>query len=147
MISKSLGQTAGVSTKTELLLGGAATGRCGIDPHARLTFSWTVIPNIHGKNPNIPAQSGIYAYAEVTRQFGMPIEIKWKYIGKSKNLRQRISNGHDVRNEANTELRRWMNRHPARAELWFAPVPESELDLVEAQLVRSAQPDFNIRLR
>ena len=147
MATKSFGQTISAATETEWVLDGEATGRCRIHLHPRRTLAWTVIPNIHGKNPNIPAQSGIYAYAEVTRQFGMPIEIHWKYIGKSKNLRQRISNGHDVRNEANAELRRWMNRHPARAELWFAPVPESELNLVEAQLVRSAQPDFNIRLR
>lgn len=147
MGTNGFGQTASTVAETEWMLGDEATGRCRIHLHPRRTLSWTVIPNIHGKNPNIPAQSGIYAYAEVTRQFGMPIAIHWKYIGKSKNLRQRISNGHDVRNEANAELRRWMNRHPARAELWFAPVPEPDLNRVEAQLVRSAQPHFNIRLR
>jgi excinuclease UvrABC nuclease subunit len=136
-----------VRSKTVWVVGSEAKGKYAIQLSEPRPLAWTVLPNIHGKNFNIPTVSGIYAYAEVRRAFGLPVSVTWKYVGKSKNLKQRISNGHDVRNEANPRLRCWLNRHPAHAELWFAPVPEGELDAVESQLVRTAQPDFNIRLR
>ena len=147
MDRNSFDQTANVRNETMWVVGTEAQGRHAIHLPVRRAVSWTVLPNIHGKNFNIPALSGIYAYAEVQRDFGLPVSISWKYIGKSKNLKQRISNGHDVRNEANQRLRCWLNRHPVNAELWFAPVPRNDLGSVEAQLVRAAQPEFNTRLR
>ncbi len=108
--------------------------------------TWIALPNIHGKNHNIPVGSGIYAYAEVERAYGLPVTIRWKYIGKSKNLRQRISNGHDARFEKNPDLRRWLNRHPSNAELWFTQVDADALSQVEIHLIRNAHPDFNVRL-
>lgn len=147
MTCNGLDKTNNVGSETAWIVGSGSRGRHAIHVPVRRALSWTVLPNIHGKNFNIPPVSGIYAYAEVRRDFGLPISVTWKYIGRSKNLKQRISNGHDVRNEANPGLRCWLNRHPAHAELWFAAVPEPELGDVETQLVRTAQPEYNVRLR
>ena len=145
MNTNGFGQTANVRAQTTWALGGEDSGRCSILLPGQ-PLAWTTFPNIHGKNHNIPERSGIYAYAEVQREFGLPVAISWKYIGKSQNLRQRISSGHDPRFEANPELRRWLNRHPSNAELWFAPVDKGVLSRVEARLIRMARPDFNVRL-
>ncbi len=147
MASTSFDETTYIRNETDWVVGSEANGKHAIQLSKPRPLAWTILPNIHGKNFNIPPVSGIYAYAEVRRAFGLPVSVTWKYVGKSKNLKQRISNGHDVRNEANPRLRCWLNRHSASAELWFALVPEDELDAVESQLVRTAQPDFNIRLR
>ena len=107
------------------------------------TLSWVPLGSIHGKNHNIPSCSGIYAYGEVERVGGLPVQTKWVYIGKSCNLRKRIAVGHDVRRESNQELRTWFKKARKDVELWFAPVALSELDQVERALIRQVQPDFN----
>lgn len=104
---------------------------------------WTVCGGIHGKRQRIPAVSGIYAYAEVTRVAGLPVSTTWVYIGQSINLQQRILNGHDVRFEKNNRLRAWMRRTRCDAELWFAPVDAHDLDAVERDLVAAIKPAFN----
>jgi hypothetical protein len=110
-----------------------------------LKLRWTVVGGIHGKNSNIPAASGIYAYGEVQRVGGLPSSVSWVYIGQSVNLRQRIAVGHDMRFEKNRALRDWMRRTKRDAELWFAPVDQCSLDEVERQLVSLIQPMFNIQ--
>jgi excinuclease UvrABC nuclease subunit len=110
-------------------------------------IAWTSVPTVHGKNHNIPATSGIYAYGEVERIGGLPVRTRWVYIGKSRNLRTRIGNGHDPRRECNADLRVWLKRAKKDVELWFASVPEDELDAVERDFIRNVQPEFNIKLK
>lgn len=108
---------------------------------------WSTIGTVHGKNLNIPESPGVYGYAEVTRVQGLPVSVRWIYIGKATNLRRRISNGHDYRYEKNPRLRAWIGRNPRNAELWFACVEASDVDGVERSLIADIQPEFNINLK
>jgi excinuclease UvrABC nuclease subunit len=110
-------------------------------------LKWNAVCGAHGKNANIPAHSGIYAYAEVERLCGLIVSTRWVYIGQSRNLKQRISQGHDSRYERNEELRAWLKRNYANVELWFAHVEEGQLDEVERQLVGTIKPRFNKKLK
>jgi excinuclease UvrABC nuclease subunit len=113
--------------------------------NARL--KWRAVCGGHGKNVNIPTHSGIYAYAEVERHCGLVVSTRWMYIGQSRNLKQRISQGHDSRYERNEELRVWLKRNYENVELWFAHVNEEQLDEVERQLVGRIKPLFNKKLK
>lgn len=108
---------------------------------------WTPVRTVHGKSNNIPESSGIYAYGEVIRIGGLPVQTRWVYVGKSKNLRTRIGFGHDARRETNTELKSWLKKSKINVELWFAPVAQDELDSVEKQMIFEIQPDFNRNLK
>lgn len=110
-------------------------------------LQWTTLATVHGKNLNIPEASGVYAYAEVTRVQGLPVSVRWVYIGKACNLRNRISNGHDRRFEKNALLRAWLGRSRQNVELWFARVAEADLDVVERSLIASIRPEFNTNLK
>jgi excinuclease UvrABC nuclease subunit len=116
-------------------------------PGAVQKLQWSTVATVHGKNLNIPEASGVYGYAEVTRVQGLPVVVRWVYIGKGLNLRRRISNGHDPRYEKNIRLRNWLRRSGRNLELWFARVDARELDIVERSLVRDIQPEFNINLK
>lgn len=108
---------------------------------------WTTLATVHGKNLNIPEAPGVYGYAEVRRVQGLPVEVRWMYIGKARNLRRRISNGHDARYEKNPRLRSWLGRCRGDVELWFARVDETDLDRVERSLIVDIQPIFNSNLK
>lgn len=112
-----------------------------------MKLQWSTVATVHGKNLNIPESSGVYGYAEVTRVHGLPVAVRWVYIGKGLNLRRRISNGHDLRYERNVHLRNWLRRSNRNVELWFARVDEQDLDRVERSLVRDIQPEFNTNLK
>jgi excinuclease UvrABC nuclease subunit len=107
------------------------------------TLSWVSIGSVHGKSHSIPSCPGIYAYGEVERVGGLPVQTRWVYIGQSRNLAKRISVGHDARRESNEALRTWFRKARKDVELWFAPVPLSDLDKVERALIQQVQPDFN----
>jgi excinuclease UvrABC nuclease subunit len=113
--------------------------------HEHVRLNWQQVGTIHGAGDFLPAGSGIYAYALVRRIAGLPVHIEWKYIGKSKNLRTRIGNGHDVRYEQNDGLRSWLRRCNPNSELWFCRVNEAELDHVEQGLIAQVQPEYNIK--
>lgn len=108
---------------------------------------WSTVGTVHGKNLNIPEAAGVYGYAEVTRVQGLPVSVRWVYIGKATNLRRRISNGHDYRYEKNSRLRAWIGRNHRNAELWFACLAETDLDRVERSLIADIQPEFNSNLK
>lgn len=110
-------------------------------------LKWKAVSGGHGKNSNIPTHSGIYAYAEVKRHCGLVISTQWVYIGQSRNLKQRISQGHDSRYEKNEELRSWLKRNYENVELWFAHVDEDRLDEIERHLVGTINPLFNKKLK
>ena len=110
-------------------------------------LQWSTVATVHGKNLNIPETPGVYGYAEVTRVQGLPVAVRWVYIGKGLNLRRRISNGHDPRYEKNIRLRNWLRRSNRNVELWFARVDAQDLDIVERSLVRDIQPEFNTNLK
>lgn len=110
-------------------------------------LKWKAVCGAHGKNANLPTHSGIYAYAEVRRIAGLVVSTEWVYIGQSRNLKQRISQGHDLRYEKNEDLRFWLKRNFENVELWFAHVDEAQLDEVERELVGAIQPRFNKLLK
>jgi hypothetical protein len=116
-------------------------------PGAAMKLQWSTVATVHGRNLNIPESSGVYGYAEVTRVQGLPVAVRWVYIGKGLNLRRRISNGHDHRYERNVRLRNWLRRSNRNVELWFARVDAQDLDRVERSLVRDIQPEFNTNLK
>ena len=117
------------------------------DEFAKTNLRWAQVPTVHGKSNSIPSESGIYAYGEVRRVGGLPVEISWVYIGKSKNLKTRIGSGHDSSRESNQELKRWMKRGKESVELWFALVPEAALHTVESHLIATINPTFNVNLK
>ena len=119
--------------------------KSGKSIHENVRLNWQQVGTIHGAGDFVPSGSGIYAYASVIRIAGLPVLIEWKYIGKSKNLRNRIGTGHDVRNEQNDGLRSWLRRCNRNSELWFCRVSEDDLDHVEQGLIAQVQPEFNIK--
>jgi excinuclease UvrABC nuclease subunit len=111
-------------------------------------LNWNVLSTTHGKNHALPTHSGIYAYAEIRRVNGLPVSCNWIYVGKSLNLRRRITKGHDYRYETNLQLRDWLKGLKKQdVELWFCQVQPEDLDTVELQLVSAIKPKYNKQLK
>lgn len=108
------------------------------------TLSWNVLPLPGGMTSAIPAVSCVYVYGEVTRVGGLPVQVSWKYVGKSSNLRHRARHGHCIDREENQQLRAWLGKR-YEAELWYALVPREQLDFVETRLIRELRPEFNVQ--
>lgn len=114
-----------------------------ISPSLR-SLSWSSLHLPGGITFPLPTVSCVYAYGEVRRVGGLPVDIAWKYVGKSSNLRRRARYGHDIDREENVQLRTWL-RKSSEAELWYALVPMESLDTIETLLIRELRPEFNVR--
>jgi excinuclease UvrABC nuclease subunit len=108
------------------------------------TLSWNSVALLGGMTSSIPGVSCVYVYGEVSRVGGLPVQVSWKYVGKSLNLRHRVRYGHCIDREKNQKLRAWLGKS-YEAELWYALVPREKLDCVETRLIRELRPEFNVQ--
>ena len=88
----------------------------------------------------IPDCSGVYAYVEVEREFGLPKNITHYYIGKSNNLRRRFIE-HNLKKEQNPIFHQVKNK--GNLEFWWRTAPTQEIDQIEKQLINSFKPHGN----
>lgn len=88
-----------------------------------------------------PRSPGVYAYAEAPRVHELPSQLDWIYVGKASRLDRRLQQ-HDVGTERHPGLRNWLHRGKDR-EVWFAVIPNEDLDRVERDLISSLQPRLN----
>ena len=105
-------------------------------------IKWNRVSSISNSRIMLPPSSGIYAIGEVKTEEDLPTEIKWVYIGKSKNLRKRILN-HLPQTEENPNLSSYLQLKVGVNELWYAVVEESLTNDLEKKLIRKLQPRFN----
>lgn len=105
------------------------------------SLRWSRVLNGADAAQSAPPSPGVYAYAEAGLVHGLPLGLEWVYIGKSKDLRSRLSQ-HAIHRERYAELRLWLKRASAR-ETWFAAVPLENLDQVERDLITKLDPRLN----
>jgi excinuclease UvrABC nuclease subunit len=90
--------------------------------------------------PSIPDRPGVYAYVQVERKFGLPMEIKHYYIGKTKNLRRRFVE-HNLKKEQNPIFHQVKDKE--NLEFWWRTVPSQQIDQMEKQLISAFKPIGN----
>lgn len=106
---------------------------------------WTASPNVRVASRFAAPAPGVYAFGRVRRLAGLPYAIEWVYIGRSTTggLRGRLRS-HRPLQEANPRLAKWLERHHADAEVWFAPTASAaEAVVVEEHLIYQLNPPFN----
>lgn len=85
---------------------------------------------------------GVYAIGTRESLLGLPMEFRWIYVGRSRNLPRRLNeHRHDI--EANPRLRRWLLENANRVEIWLAAVDQAYTARVEEGLIRQLKPDAN----
>lgn len=107
-------------------------------------MKWTHSTYRPGLEMAIPTTSGIYVIAAVERFEGLPLETRPLYVGKSKNLRRRTRQHHDLL-EPNPHLNGVGTTQAL--EIWWTRVAEDELDDVEDNLIAALDPPANRRKR
>lgn len=107
--------------------------------------SWTELRSVKFASAAFPELPGVYVYLDVARVAGLPLEIKYAYIGKSKNLRKR-SGSHELNKEVNEKIKTWMKVGKGAKELWYTTCEsEDEAIILEAFLISSIKPSINVR--
>ena len=115
------------------------------DQPARQNLSWRRVRAGRRIGSALPPLPGVYAYAAITEQHGLPVALEWVYIGQARRLSERVRH-HDPVRENNPGLSRWLSSHAGTSQLWYATVDVPELDAVERELIRTIRPKFNRRL-
>ncbi|SFP61532.1 hypothetical protein SAMN05660464_3698 [Geodermatophilus dictyosporus] len=90
----------------------------------------------------MPASSGIYVIAKVSKIHGLPMTCEWLYAGQSNNLRRRYVE-HNHWSEPNPGLDAL--RYQESCEFWWTAAPLEELDEIEADLIDALKPAANRR--
>ena len=111
----------------------------------RIELRWIGARGLEAAIRSAPAQPGVYAIGMREALLGLPMEFRWAYIGRSRNLPRRLSQ-HRREVEENPLLRRWLLSNAERVEVWLAPVEEEYIARVEEDLIRQLKPDANRRL-
>ena len=115
------------------------------DRPAHQNLSWRRVRAGRRIGSALPPLPGVYAYAAITEQHGLPVALEWVYIGQARRLSERVRH-HDPVRENNPGLSRWLSSHVGTSQLWYATVDVPELDAVERELIRTIRPKFNRRL-
>lgn len=89
-----------------------------------------------------PSLPGVYAIGKVTSEFGLPTNIEWGYVGRSANLRRRLTQ-HDPLVESHPHLPRWLARSGSSVEVWYAVADLSAARRLEEELIRRIRPKMN----
>ena len=89
---------------------------------------------------NAPA---IYVIGSKNEFEGLPENIVYNYIGKSRNLNRRL-NEHLPRNEKNVGLKYWLIKNANKHIVKFAYFNEENLDSYEKNFIKHFKPAFNI---
>jgi excinuclease UvrABC nuclease subunit len=105
------------------------------------TVNWIRAETIRGAALLAPPIGGVYAIGLVSVAYSLPLAIEWVYVGRSANLRRRLSQ-HDPLFEQHVALRDWMTSGN-RIEVWYAVMAMEKAVLLEITLIRELRPKFN----
>lgn len=84
----------------------------------------------------VPKSSGIYFIGNLERRLiQIPIGLEIAYVGKSKNLRQRVKKHSDYRNGHNNILNKFL-KTKKNLEFWYLETEPNEIDLYESLLIK-----------
>lgn len=108
-------------------------------------LKWQFVQFFVLSDERIPKSAGVYAIIKTVRVHGLPTNTEVIYIGKSKDLRRRFREHKDIWREHNRKLRDRFEEE--NLEFWYAPVPASKIDDLEASLIREVGPTDNERLK
>lgn len=103
---------------------------------------WRRTQSITEASKHAPTLSGVYAIARSTTVANLPKTLDWVYVGKSKNLRQRL-NQHGPILETHLEMRDWITRNDNHIETWFTLLELEEANALERFLIQKLEPQFN----
>lgn len=99
--------------------------------------------HIASTNAHLPASPGIYAIGHDEQFCGLEIGRTYVYIGKTGNLRRRLSE-HTHLTELHPDLGNYLRRNRAKAKIWYtSDVSRSDLDTLERRLIRELKPVYN----
>jgi excinuclease UvrABC nuclease subunit len=104
-------------------------------------LNWCRILDGHLASASAPPIAGIYVYANSALVQGLPMTLEWVYVGQANNLKRRFEQ-HEIFSERNIGLIRWL-RGPSHVEVWYVPLPKSQLSHIEQELVRTLKPKYN----
>lgn len=91
--------------------------------------------------PWVPPVAGVYAILRVSRLFGLPHDVEVLYIGRSENLKLRLSQ-HLNRDTAHNSVSFVPDR--SVLEFWFHVMPSDMVAAAEKALIRTVNPKTNL---
>ena len=97
-------------------------------------------------NASIPARPGLYAIGHEDEKACLGLESGrvYVYIGKTKNLRQRLGQ-HSQLTETKLGLRKYLQNNASKVRCWYAvaDVTPKQLADMELQLIQHFVPKYN----
>jgi excinuclease UvrABC nuclease subunit len=113
-----------------------------------MKLQWEVTRSIRAAGQIAPASPGVYTIGEISRECGLIIVARWRYVGRATARLNRRLYDHRTVAEKNLRLRNWLASHPADLEVWFASTPlTDDATWIEAHLIKTLNPDFNVLLK
>jgi excinuclease UvrABC nuclease subunit len=113
---------------------------------AERTQHWLSARLLGATLSDVPALPGVYVIADVLEVAALRMRVEPIYVGKSFNLRRRVSEHLDPWRTHNASLSRRLTAGPrnSKFEFWFKVLKREEIDDVEKELIRALQPETNI---
>lgn len=95
---------------------------------------------------NVPPVAGVYVITDVLEVAALRMRVEPIYVGRSRNLRRRLSSHLNPWRVHNASLSRRLNAGPrySKFEFWFKILEPSEISESEKELIRALTPEANI---
>jgi excinuclease UvrABC nuclease subunit len=103
--------------------------------------NWRSVPFTRGVNDTVPERAGVYAILRTKRVHGLPLTVDPVYVGKSRNLRQRLRSHLNRATAHNDVVASLMNRETI--EFWCILMPEGEVGEMEKAIIQGVKPMAN----
>ena len=93
-------------------------------------------------NSSVPTSPGVYVIGHHESLHGLELERLYVYVGETKNLQRRLDE-HLPDTEQNPGLRAYLRKHYTSAVCWYLPTEASRTKMIQDDLIRSIQPQYN----
>ena len=106
-------------------------------------LNWRVMPSLAIAARQALRKPGVYVLGEHRRSSGLITKLRWRYVGKSNDLRRRICE-HQPSVEAQPQLRAWLKKcelNRTIIEVWCAETQARYAKKVESDLISGLLAD------
>lgn len=93
-------------------------------------------------NSSVPSSPGVYAIGHYDSLHGLELKRVYVYVGETRNLQRRLDE-HLPETEQNPKLRDYLRNNYTTAACWYLPTEAHLLRVVQDDLIRELQPEFN----
>jgi excinuclease UvrABC nuclease subunit len=101
------------------------------------------VKRVSTSNIQVAPRPGIYIIGHSDEILGLSFNTEFFYVGKSENLKRRITQ-HDLRLEDNPRVIRYLKMRSSHAYIWYSYIQDKrKLDETEKFLIRTLKPKGN----